>query len=43
MGVAVPSMFYSIGELDSVANALQVMFDYQVWNLRFLRREGADC
>ncbi|KAI0408509.1 Six-hairpin glycosidase-like protein [Xylaria palmicola] len=29
MGVAVPSAFYSVGELDSVANALQVMYDYQ--------------
>ncbi|PSK56698.1 hypothetical protein B9Z65_6322 [Elsinoe australis] len=30
MGVAVPSLFYSIGgELDSIRNALQVMFDYQ--------------
>ncbi|GAP92560.2 putative bacterial alpha-L-rhamnosidase domain protein [Rosellinia necatrix] len=29
MGVAVPSAFYSIGELESVANALQVMYDYQ--------------
>lgn len=30
MGVAVPSTFYSVGGLDSVANALQVMYDYQV-------------
>ncbi|RKU49127.1 hypothetical protein DL546_007740 [Coniochaeta pulveracea] len=29
MGVAVPSSFVSIGELDSVKNALQVMYDYQ--------------
>ncbi|KAF2973186.1 hypothetical protein GQX73_g414 [Xylaria multiplex] len=29
MGVAVPSAFYSVGELESVANALQVMYDYQ--------------
>ncbi|KAF4547188.1 Hypothetical protein D9617_54g000220 [Elsinoe fawcettii] len=30
MGIAVPSLFYSIGgEMDSVRNALQVMFDYQ--------------
>ncbi|KAG8623700.1 hypothetical protein KVT40_008676 [Elsinoe batatas] len=30
MGVAVPSLFYSVGgEMDSVRNALQVMFDYQ--------------
>ncbi|KAI0452401.1 Six-hairpin glycosidase-like protein [Xylaria acuta] len=29
MGVAVPSTFYSVGGLDSVANALQVMYDYQ--------------
>lgn len=30
MGIAVPSAFYSIGELDSVKNALQVMYDHQV-------------
>ncbi|KAH8195983.1 hypothetical protein TruAng_009849 [Truncatella angustata] len=29
MGVAVPAAFYSIGDLDSVKNALQVMYDYQ--------------
>ncbi|KAI0133693.1 Six-hairpin glycosidase-like protein [Xylariales sp. AK1849] len=29
MGVAVPSAFYSIGDLESVRNALQVMFDHQ--------------
>ncbi|KAI3333712.1 Six-hairpin glycosidase-like protein [Ustulina deusta] len=29
MGVAVPATFYSVGGLDSVANALQVMYDYQ--------------
>ncbi|KAI1427104.1 Six-hairpin glycosidase-like protein [Xylaria sp. FL1777] len=29
MGVAVPSAFYSVGGLDSVANALQVMYNYQ--------------
>ncbi|PNS15493.1 hypothetical protein CAC42_752 [Sphaceloma murrayae] len=30
MGIAVPSLFYSVGgEMDSVRNALQVMFDYQ--------------
>ncbi|KAI1278243.1 Six-hairpin glycosidase-like protein [Xylaria sp. FL0933] len=29
MGVAVPSAFYSVGELESVVNALQVMYDYQ--------------
>ncbi|KAI0973397.1 Six-hairpin glycosidase-like protein [Xylaria arbuscula] len=29
MGVAVPSAFYSIGELESVRNALQVMYDHQ--------------
>ncbi|KAI4604284.1 hypothetical protein KJ359_000417 [Pestalotiopsis sp. 9143b] len=29
MGIAVPSAFYSIGELDSVKNALQVMYDHQ--------------
>ncbi|RWA12372.1 hypothetical protein EKO27_g2755 [Xylaria grammica] len=29
MGVAVPSAFYSVGELESVANALQVMYNYQ--------------
>jgi hypothetical protein len=30
MGVAVPSTFVSIGDLDSVKNALQVMYNYQV-------------
>jgi hypothetical protein len=30
MGIAVPSAFYSIGELESVKNALQVMYDHQV-------------
>jgi hypothetical protein len=30
MGVAVPSAFVSSGDLDSVRNALQVMYDYQV-------------
>lgn len=29
MGVAVPSSFVSVGDLDSVRNALQVMYDYQ--------------
>jgi hypothetical protein len=29
MGIAVPSSFVSIGDLDSVRNALQVMYDYQ--------------
>lgn len=29
MGVAVPSTFVSIGELESVKNALQVMYNYQ--------------
>ncbi|KAH8657961.1 Six-hairpin glycosidase-like protein [Xylariales sp. PMI_506] len=29
MGVAVPSSFYSIGDLESVKNALQVMYNYQ--------------
>lgn len=29
MGIAVPSNFVSIGDLDSVKNALQVMYDYQ--------------
>ncbi|KAI9738250.1 MAG: hypothetical protein M1834_008748 [Cirrosporium novae-zelandiae] len=29
MGIAVPSMFVSIGDLESVKNALQVMYDYQ--------------
>ncbi|KAI4713487.1 hypothetical protein J4E89_000933 [Alternaria sp. Ai002NY15] len=29
MGIAVPSTFVSTGDLDSVRNALQVMFDYQ--------------
>ena len=29
MGVAVPSTFVSTGDLDSVRNALQVMYDYQ--------------
>ena len=30
MGVAVPSAFVSLGDLESVKNALQVMYDYQV-------------
>lgn len=29
MGIAVPSAFVSTGDLESVRNALQVMFDYQ--------------
>ncbi|KAK3692122.1 Six-hairpin glycosidase-like protein [Podospora appendiculata] len=29
MGVAVPSTFVSVGDLESVKNALQVMYDYQ--------------
>jgi hypothetical protein len=29
MGIAVPSSFVSTGDLDSVKNALQVMYDYQ--------------
>ncbi|KAI9714907.1 MAG: hypothetical protein M1820_000196 [Bogoriella megaspora] len=29
MGVAVPSTFVSVGDLDSVKNALQVMYDFQ--------------
>jgi hypothetical protein len=29
MGIAVPSSFVSTGDLDSVRNALQVMYDYQ--------------
>lgn len=29
MGVAVPATFVSIGDLDSVANALQTMYDHQ--------------
>jgi hypothetical protein len=29
MGIAVPSSFVSIGDLESVKNALQVMYDYQ--------------
>lgn len=30
MGIAVPSTFVSTGDLDSVKNALQVMYNYQV-------------
>ncbi|KAF2669918.1 putative alpha-L-rhamnosidase B [Microthyrium microscopicum] len=30
MGIAVPSSFFSTGDLDSVKNALQVMFDTQM-------------
>lgn len=30
MGIAVPSTFVSVGDLDSVKNALQVMYNYQV-------------
>jgi hypothetical protein len=33
MGIAVPSGFVSIGDLDSVKNALQVMYNYQVVSL----------
>jgi hypothetical protein len=29
MGIAVPSTFVSIGDLGSVKNALQVMYNYQ--------------
>ncbi|RDW75089.1 putative alpha-l-rhamnosidase protein-1 [Coleophoma cylindrospora] len=29
MGIAVPSSFVSVGDLDSVKNALQVMYNYQ--------------
>ncbi|KAK2597828.1 hypothetical protein N8I77_012589 [Diaporthe amygdali] len=29
MGIAVPSTFVSVGDLDSVKNALQVMYNYQ--------------
>jgi len=29
MGIAVPSAFYSVGDLTSVKNALQVMYDTQ--------------
>ena len=29
MGIAIPSTFVSIGDLDSVGNALQAMYDYQ--------------
>lgn len=32
MGVAVPSTFVSTGDLDSVKNALQTMYDHQVRN-----------
>lgn len=30
MGIAVPSTFVSLGDLDSVKNALQTMYDHQV-------------
>jgi hypothetical protein len=30
MGIAVPSAFVSTGDLDSIKNALQVMYDYQL-------------
>ncbi|KAI1324955.1 Six-hairpin glycosidase-like protein [Xylariaceae sp. FL0255] len=29
MGIAVPTTFYSIGDLESVSNALQTMYDHQ--------------
>ncbi|GAB7347893.1 hypothetical protein MBLNU459_g5416t1 [Dothideomycetes sp. NU459] len=29
MGIAVPSTFFSVGDLESVGNALQVMYQYQ--------------
>jgi hypothetical protein len=30
MGIAVPSAFVSLGDLDSVKNALQIMYNTQV-------------
>jgi hypothetical protein len=30
MGIAVPSIYFSTGDLESIKNALQVLFDYQV-------------
>lgn len=39
MGVAVPSTFVSTGDLESVKNALQVMYDYQVLNSPFMSQE----
>lgn len=35
MGVAAPASFVSIGDLDSIRNALQVMYDYQVCRADF--------
>jgi hypothetical protein len=34
MGIAVPSAFVSLGDLDSVKNALQIMYNTQVIGLR---------
>lgn len=31
MGIAVPSTFVSLGDLESVKNALQIMYNTQVW------------
>jgi hypothetical protein len=34
MGIAVPSTFVSIGDLECVKNALQTMYDHQVSKLK---------
>jgi hypothetical protein len=43
MGVAVPSTFVSIGDLDSVKNALQVMYNTQVCNYQRKRKSSVIC
>lgn len=40
MGIAVPSTFVSLGDLDSVKNALQVMYDTQVSTIHHPTRDG---
>ena len=43
MGIAVPSTFVSIGDLGSVKNALQVMYNYQVRDKSTANRARINC
>lgn len=43
MGIAVPSTFVSIGDLGSVKNALQVMYNYQVRDKPTSNRARINC
>jgi hypothetical protein len=43
MGIAVPSAFVSIGDLESVKNALQTMYNYQVSQRSHLNDTDPDC